>query len=168
MIQLFERVDEHDDRAHHHDGEVDGCKPSHHFGHLRVFVEHKGQQSPDDDSRDDTRGRSEHLLTEDHIVPLCLRLLSNFHQQGHKHLPCQPSRQPGQQEGNNHQYRITYHRHVVACQSCQTDHLLQTCLYRFHHFLLFLAFAFLVTFFSTFGCEVSNLLGSLITAQRRS
>ena len=170
MFQQLERVYEHDDRTHHHDREVDGRETSHHLGHLRIFEEDEGQQCPDDDGRDDATGRGQHLLTEDHVVPLRLRLAGDLCQQGHEETSTEPPRQPCQQEGHDHEDHITHHRDIIARQSCQTDQTLKYCLYRFHHFFLFLVFVFvfLTTFFSTFGCGVSNRLGSLITAQRRS
>ena len=117
MFQLLKRVDEDDDGPGHHDGEVDGRQSSHDHLYLRILKEHQRQQDPDDDGRNDTAGRCQHLLTEEHIIPLCVCLTRNFQEHWHYKPATQPTRQPCQQEGSHHQYRITHYRHVVSRQS---------------------------------------------------
>ena len=78
VFQLTEGVDEHDDCADSHDGKVDRCQTAYNVFHFREFIEHMGQQHPDDDSGDDAAGRIQHTLIENDIIPLDVSLACNL------------------------------------------------------------------------------------------
>ena len=121
MIDLLERVDEDDDRTGGHHREIDGRQAPNHISHLRIFEEHQRQQRPDDNGRDDARGRDKHPFAEDHIVPLRISLTCNLRHQWYNPHTAQFTSQPRQDEGQHYPEGVTHHWHVIARQSRQTD-----------------------------------------------